>query len=101
LYLLIYLSFDSLMLNRPTTEERLGKSPQRLVGYFVLVMGLAYIGIGIVLWWTANRPLGGTLQHLGAGSRRILGSVFIIYGLIRLGRGLQGRFRKKTFSDHE
>lgn len=90
-----------LMLNRPTTEERLGKSPQRLVGYFVLVMGLVYTGIGIVLWWTASRPLSGMLQHLGPGSRRILGTVFIIYGILRVGRGLQSRFRKKSFSDHE
>lgn len=89
------------MLNRPTTEERLGKSPQRLVGYFTLVMGIVYTGIGVVLWWTANRALSGTLQHLGAGPRRILGTVFIVYGLLRLGRGLQGRFRKKSFSDHE
>ena len=89
------------MLNRPTTEERLGKSPQRLVGYFVLVMGTVYTGLGIWLWWTASQPLAGALQHLGPSPRRILGTVFIIYGLLRLGRGIQGRFRKKSFADYD
>lgn len=89
------------MSNRLTTEERLGKSPQRLVGYFVLVMGVVYTSLGIWLWWTAGRVLGGSLQHLGTGPRRILGTVFIVYGLLRLVRGLQGRFRKKPISDHE
>jgi hypothetical protein len=95
------LFLSALMLNRPTTEERLGKSPKRLVGYFVLVMGIVYTGIGTMLWWTASRPLSGALHNLGPGARRILGTVFIVYGLLRIVRGLQGRFRKKSFSDHE
>lgn len=87
------------MLNRPTTEERLGKSPQRLVRYFVLLMALVYMGLGVWLWWTATQPTGGALLQLGPTVRRVLGSVFIIYGLLRFGRGYQANFGKKTTSD--
>jgi len=90
------------MLNLPTTEERLGKSPQRLVRYFVLFMALVYMGLGIWLWWSAGRPAIGGLVHLGPTTRRLLGSVFIIYGLIRFGRGYQAHFRKtSSLNDHD
>ena len=89
------------MLNIPTTEERLGKSPQRLVRYFVLAMALVYIGLGVWLWWSATQPTGGGLLQLGPVGRRVLGSVFILYGLVRFGRGYQTYFRKKSLNDHE
>lgn len=85
------------MLNIPTTEERLGKSPQRLVRYFVILMALVYVGMGISLWWTSNTPLSGGIVNLGPTARRVLGSVFIIYGFLRFWRGYQTHFRKKTF----
>lgn len=87
------------MLNLPTTEERLGKSPQRLVRYFVLVMALVYVGLGTWLWWSATRPAAGGLIQLGPIARRVLGSVFILYGLLRFGRGYQAHFRKKPISE--
>ncbi|WP_310391515.1 hypothetical protein [Hymenobacter sp.] len=90
------------MLNIPTTEERLGKSPQRLVRYFVLLMALVYLGLGVWLWWSAAQPSGGGLVQLGPTARRVLGSVFIIYGLLRFGRGYQANFRNKpTPPDHD
>ncbi|GAC1373613.1 MAG: hypothetical protein NVS3B25_17010 [Hymenobacter sp.] len=90
------------MLNLPTTEERLGKSPQRLVRYFVLLMAVVYIGLGIWLWWSATQPTVGGLIQLGPTVRRVLGSVFILYGLLRFGRGYQAHFRKPpTSNDHE
>jgi hypothetical protein len=89
------------MLNIPTTEERLGKSPQRLVRYFVLVMALVYLGIGVWLWLSANNPAGGGLLQLGPTGRRVLGSVFILYGLLRFGRGFRAHFRKKPLTDDE
>lgn len=90
------------MLNLPTTEERLGKSPQRLVRYFVILMALIYIGLGIWLWWSTSQPSGGGLAQLGPMVRRVLGTVFIIYGALRLGRGYQAHFQKKSSSnDHE
>lgn len=82
------------MLNLPTTEERLGQSPQRLVRYFVLLMALVYLGLGIWLWWSATQPTGGGLLQLGPVFRRILGAVFIVYGLLRFGRGYRAHFRK-------
>ena len=87
------------MLNIPTTEERLGKSPQRLVRYFVLLMALVYLGIGVWLWMAATQPAGGGLLQLGTTGRRVLGSVFILYGLLRFGRGYQAHFRKKPVID--
>lgn len=87
------------MFNLPTTEERLGKSPQRLVRYFVLLMAFVYVGLGVWLWWSATSPSDGGLVKLGPITRRILGSVFILYGLVRFGRGYQVHFRKKTISD--
>lgn len=84
------------MLNLPTTEERLGKSPQRLVRYFVLVMALVYLGLGVWLFWSAGGPASGGLIQLGSIGRRILGGMFILYGLIRFIRGYQANFRKKT-----
>jgi hypothetical protein len=89
------------MLNIPTTEERLGKSPQRLVRYFVLAMALVYMGLGIWLWWSASQPTGGGLLQLGPTGRRVLGSVFLLYGLVRFGRGYYTHFRKKNLNDHE
>jgi DNA-binding transcriptional regulator of glucitol operon len=89
------------MLNLPTTEERLGKSPQRLVRYFVLVMALVYLGLGVWLFWSAGEPASGGLLQLGTTGRRVLGGVFMLYGIMRFVRGYQTNFRKKTFSDNE
>ncbi|MET4075752.1 hypothetical protein [Hymenobacter sp. UYCo722] len=90
------------MLDLPTTEERLGKSPQRLVRYFVLVMALVYLGLGVWLFSSAGEPAGGGVVQLGATGRRVLGGVFILYGLMRFIRGYQVNFRKKTnFDDNE
>lgn len=89
------------MLNRPTTEDRLGKSPQRLLRYFVLLMAVVYIAMGCWLWWSADQPLGGGFVTLGPTVRRVLGAVFIIYGLVRFGRGYQNFRKKSTFNDHD
>lgn len=83
------------MLNLPTTEERLGKSPQRLVRYFVLVMALVYIGLGVGLWWTADTATGGGIITLNPTVRRVLGTVFVFYGLYRVFRVYQAYFRKQ------
>lgn len=88
------------MLNLPTTEERLGKSPQRLVRYFVLVMALVYLGLGVWLFWSAGEPSGDGLVQLGATGRRVLGGVFVLYGLMRFIRGYQANFRKKSISEN-
>ena len=90
------------MLNLPTTEERLGKSPQRLVRYFVLLMALVYLGLGIWLLWSASKPTSGGIIELSPTVRRVLGIVFILYGLVRFGRGYLTYFRNSSPSDtHE
>jgi hypothetical protein len=84
------------MLNRPSTEERLGKSPQRLVPYFLLVMAVIYVGLGIFLW-AANG-----LIALPASTRRVLGTVFVIYGIIRFARTYGQHFKRRpTFDDEQ
>ena len=88
------------MLNLPTTEERLGKSPQRLVRYFVLAMALIYVGLGIWAWYSSYKAPGpDSIFQLGATPRRILGIVLVLYGLLRLGRVYLAHFRKQTPSD--
>ena len=89
------------MLNRPTTEDRLGKSPQRMLRYFVLLMAVVYMAMGFWLWWSADQPLGGGFVTLGPTVRRVLGAVFIVYGLVRFGRGYQNFRKKTTFNDHD
>ena len=89
------------MLNLPPTEERLGQSPQRLVRYFVLLMALVYMGLGIWLLYVANGPATDGILRLGPTAKRILGGVFLLYGLLRFVRGYQAHFRKKEFTDHE
>lgn len=90
------------MLDLPTTEERLGKSPQRLVRYFVLTMALVYLGLGVWLLWSAGNPTTGGIIELTPMTRRILGAVFILYGLVRFWRGYQAHFRKPSSPDtHE
>ena len=91
------------MLNLPTTEERLGKSPQRLVRYFVMTMSVVYMGLGIWLLWSASQPPNSSaLAQIPTGARQALGVVFIGYGLIRFIRGYQQYFRHKSSSnDHE
>ena len=89
------------MLKLPPTEERLGKSPQRLVRYFVLIMALVYMGLGAWLWWISGQPVGGGLLQLGPIGRRVLGSVFIGYGLLRFIRGYQAHFHKNTSPEND
>lgn len=87
------------MLNLPNTEERLGRSPQRLVRYFVLLMAVIYLGLGVWLWWSATQHIVGGLLPLPPNGRRALGSVFILYGLVRFIRGYQANFRKNSASN--
>jgi len=80
----------------PTTEERLG-SPQRIVRYFTLIMSLVYAALGIWLWVTArHQSAAGALLPLGPKTRMVLGTVFILYGIIRFVRTIRSQFRKPT-----
>ena len=92
------------MFNLPTTEERLGNSPQRLVRYFVLFMSLVYVGLGAWLAWMADQPASAVMAHFTqiglTGSRlRLLGLFFILYGLFRFARSYRANFRNPTVSD--
>jgi len=82
-----------------TTEERLG-SPQRIVRFFTLFMSLVYVALGTWFWLTAYRPSpAGALLPLGPKTRMVLGTVFILYGLVRFVRTLRTQFRKSTPDD--
>ena len=83
------------MLNLPTTAERLGRSPRRLVSYFALLMAVVYVGLGVWLWLTADYPAAGAALQLGPTWRRVLGSVFVVYGILRFYRGFKANFTKK------
>ena len=89
------------MANIPTTEERLGRSPQHLVRYFVLFMSLVYTGMGAWLAWTAGQPTSPAMTHfaeigLTDTRLRLLGLFFILYGLIRFTRSYRTHFRNIT-----
>lgn len=87
------------MLNLPTTEERLGQSPQRLVRWFVLFMSLLYLALGVWLWLGASQPTAaGALLPLNAAARHVLGAVFFGYGLLRFIRTYRLHFRKSADS---
>ena len=87
------------MLNLPTTEERLGHSPQRLVRWFMLFMSMLYIALGVWLWLGASRPTAaGALLPLNSTARYVLGAVFFGYGLLRFIRTYRLHFRKSADS---
>jgi uncharacterized membrane-anchored protein len=88
------------MLNTPTTEERLGRSPQKVVRYFVLIMAVVYLALGLWLFLTAGHASPtGALIALSPTSKKVLGGVFIAYGLLRFVRAYQQNFRKSSSSD--
>ena len=87
------------MLNIPTTEERLGHSPQRLVRWFVLFMSAIYIALGVWLWLGATHlSAAGALLPLNSTARHVLGAVFFLYGVIRFIRTYRLHFRKSDSS---
>ena len=86
------------MLNIPTTEERLGRSPRHIARYFTLFMSLVYAGMGAWLAWTVSQPTSPVTMHFAqiglTGNRlRLLGLVFIIYGLVRFMRSYRATLR--------
>jgi len=94
------------MLNIPTTEERLGRSPRHIVRYFMLFMSLVYAGMGAWLAWTVSQPASPVTMHFAqiglTGNRlRLLGLVFIIYGLVRFVRSYRANFRISSPSDND
>lgn len=80
------------MLHRPHTDERLGqRSSQSLVRYFMLLMSVVYVGLGLYLWLAPETAL--TLGHT---PRRLLAAVFVFYGIIRFVRTYQQHFKKNS-----
>jgi hypothetical protein len=79
------------MLDLTPTEERLGtSSKQRFTHYFMLVMAVIYMGLGIFLWTETASVL-----TISTGKRQLLGAVFVIYGIIRFARTYQQHFKKR------
>ena len=79
-------------MNRPTTEERLNRSDsQSLLRYFLLVMAIVYFGLGVYLCLAPT-----TAINLPPSARRLLGGVFIFYGIIRFVRVYRQHFQKRA-----
>ena len=83
------------MLNLPPTQDRLGKSPQRLVQYFAVLMGVVYLAVGVWLWLTADHSAAGAALQLPPVWRRVLGAVFVLYAGLRFYRVFKLYFAKK------
>lgn len=80
------------MLNRETTDERLGKrSSLGVMRYFSLVMSAAYIALGAYLFLASPEAF-----SLSPGVQKILGGVFVLYGIIRFVRTYQQYFKKSN-----
>lgn len=78
------------MLDLTPTEERLATgSRQRFTHYFLLVMAVIYIGLGIFLFTEAASVL-----TISTGKRQLLGLVFVFYGIIRFTRTYKQHFKK-------
>ncbi|UYZ61839.1 hypothetical protein [Hymenobacter weizhouensis] len=78
------------MQHRPHTDERLGqRGPQNLVRYFMLLMSVVYVGLGLYLWLAPQTAL-----TLGNTPRQLLAAVFVFYGIIRFVRTYQQHFKR-------
>lgn len=82
------------MQNRPTTEERLEQGSSGYLRYFLLAMTLVYIGLGLYLWLTPPEAL-----HLALSTRRILGGIFVFYGILRFVRTYRQHFQRPSSHD--
>ena len=81
------------MLNRETTDERLGKrSSLGVMRYFSLVMSVAYIALGVYLFIASPEAF-----SLSPAVQQILGGVFVVYGIIRFVRA----YRQMSFSRYD
>ena len=79
-------------MNRPTTEERLNRTDSpSLTRYFLLLMAVIYFGLGAYLCLAPATAL-----NLPLNPRRLLGGVFIFYGIIRFVRVYRQYFQKKA-----
>lgn len=85
-----------LTMHRPTTEERLGRSssPSSLTRYFLLSMACVYAGLGVYLLIAPTQAF-----NLPLWPRRILGGVFVFYGIIRFVRIYRQHFQRKNEKD--
>jgi hypothetical protein len=82
-----------------STEERLGPS-QQPVRLFDLLRAIAYLALGGWMIYTANRPMAASaLLPLSHQVRLILGSLLVLYGIVRLVRALPFQFRKSRTDD--
>ncbi|WP_212590445.1 hypothetical protein [Hymenobacter gelipurpurascens] len=88
---IILFTLPLLMLDLTPTEERLATgSKQRFSHYFMLVMAIIYMGLGVFLWTEAASVL-----TISTGKRQLLGGVFVLYGIIRFVRTYQQHFKKR------
>ena len=83
------------MFDRPTTEERLNRSSSRgLEPYFTLVMAIIYACLGVMMWLPQANVFA-----LPTTTRRILGAVFIFYGILRFVRTYRQHFQRNNSND--
>ena len=80
------------MIDRPPTNERLRPRGNRNFSqYFVLVMAVVYIGLGLYLLLSSV-----TIFTLPSTPRRILGALFVFYGIVRFVRTYRQNLRQSN-----
>lgn len=79
------------MLNT-NADERINsrRGQQTTSRYFTMLMAVVYVGLGAFL---IAAPPG--IFHLTLTTRRVVGGLFILYGLIRFVRAFRQHFRKR------
>lgn len=79
------------MLNTDADERINGRRGQQATSrYFTMLMAVVYMGLGTFL---IAAPPG--VFHLTPTTRRIVGGLFILYGLLRFVRAFRQHFRKR------
>lgn len=78
------------MLNSNADERIGGQQRQKTMPFFMMLMAVIYMALGAFL---IAAPPG--MFVLAPTSRRIVGGLFILYGLIRFVRTIRQHFRKR------
>ncbi|WP_139361817.1 hypothetical protein [Hymenobacter sp. CRA2] len=78
------------MLDTNADERIAGRQRLKTMPYFMLLMSLVYMALGA---FVIAAPAG--MIVLSQQSKRIVGALFILYGLIRFVRTFRQHFRKR------
>ena len=80
----------------PRNPEQRESTYTKIVKYFSLVMTLVYPAIGVFLFFSTDEQI-----RLDPTTKKILGAVLVVYGIIRAIRVYQEHFKKPKRNHRE